>query len=81
MDTQIIKAIEEGKSLKANELLEKVLYTKADGILKEKKKQLVAKTWGKSRPSNLTESDSKGILNASKRKAFREKMLQLKKVK
>jgi hypothetical protein len=82
MDTKIIAAIENGNLIEAQGLLTNSLYTRAGAFLEEKKKQVVAKTWGKNRAKqNLTESDSKSIFNAARRKAVREKMLKLRNVK
>jgi hypothetical protein len=74
--TDIITAIENKDYLRSTELLERSLYQKAGVILEEKKKQVVAKTW--KAIDTLPGSDEKAKLNASRRKAFKDKMKHLK---
>ena len=73
--TLIIEALENKQFLKAHELIEKTLYSKAGLILEEKKKQVAAKSFpGK----KLEGKDEKTIFNASRRQALKEKMNKLK---
>lgn len=70
---EIVEAISNNKALLGHTLIEELLAEKTALILKETKKQLVAKTWGV-----IKEQDEKAIFKKGKRKAFKEKMHQLK---
>lgn len=76
---KVIQNIENGNLVEAHKLIENALYQKAGAFLREKKKQVVAKTWGSQEISEA--ADSKSIFKASQRKAFRDKMKKLASVK
>jgi len=78
MNTDFINMIEEGKALEAHEVLSEALTDKAADFLVEKRKQIVAKTFGKSK---VTGKDEKTIFKAGQRKALRDKMKSLNSVK
>jgi hypothetical protein len=78
MDTTIIQLIESGKLIDAQEALNESLAGKALELLVEKKKQVVAKSFKKPKS---TGKDEKAIQKASLRKAAKEKLGKLKKVK
>jgi hypothetical protein len=75
-NTDIITAVENKDYLRSNELLERSLYQKAGVLLEEKKKQVAARTWAPI--DTLPGADEKAKLNASRRKAFKDKMKHLK---
>ena len=67
---QIVVSIHEGNALNAHSLLEKELNIKADLMLTEMQKKLVAKTYGK---KSLKEYDTTSIVKRAKRNAFKKK--------
>ena len=71
----IVEYIENQNHLKAHELLEQALYTRAGVLLEEKKKQVAAKSFP------IKEADEKEIFKADKRKALKDKIKKLKAVK
>jgi hypothetical protein len=72
----IVVSLENGSHVEAHELLENLLYQKAGTVLTERKKLLVAKTWG-----GVIKEDAKSILKKSQRKALKMKMEKAKKLK
>lgn len=67
----IVTSIHEGDALNAHSLLEKELYIKANTMLTEMKKKVVAKVYGK---KNLKEYDTTSIMKRAKRNAFKQKV-------
>jgi hypothetical protein len=75
MDNKIVTLIESGKFVQANGLLMETIDQKMLQVLEEKRKSIIAETWGKP----LTESvDEKTKDKASKRKAFKTKFFDKK---
>jgi hypothetical protein len=76
MSKEIVKLIESGKLVDAQDALNESLSEKAAEILTEKRKQIVAKTFNKKK-----QGKEKAIFDASKKKAKKDEKGKLKKVK
>jgi len=53
MDKTIVNLIQDGNLIDAHELINKSLYVRAGNLLEEKKKQIVKKTWFKTKKKEL----------------------------
>jgi hypothetical protein len=75
---KVVVSLENGVNglVQAHELIEQALYQKAGGVITERKKLLVAKTWG---AAGQLKEDAKSIFNKSKRQALKNKMVKAKK--
>lgn len=77
---KVVVSLENGVNglVQAHELIEQALYQKAGNVITERKKLLVAKTWG---GGGQLKEDAKSIFNRSKRQALKNKMVKAKKEK